>query len=93
MQFTQASLILAYLAAFTIAAPTPNPAAEAEAEAVAAAVLETRQSVGITSNEYTRFGCRPVIFFFARGSTEIGNMVSDFARSFLQTMPSMLRQL
>jgi len=40
--------------------------------------IEVRQStnVGITANEYTRGGCKDVIFFFARGSTEIGNMVS-----------------
>jgi cutinase len=38
--------------------------------------LETRQNTGITENEYTRGGCRDTIFFFARGSTKIGNMVS-----------------
>jgi hypothetical protein len=39
-------------------------------------VIEERQSTtGITSNEYTQLGCRNVIFFFARGSTEVGNMV------------------
>ncbi|PVH72405.1 carbohydrate esterase family 5 protein [Cadophora sp. DSE1049] len=40
--------------------------------------LEVRQStnVGITANEYTRGGCKDVIFFFARGSTEVGNMGS-----------------
>jgi cutinase len=43
---------------------------------VFAAPLEARQSTGITENEYTRSGCRQVIFFFARGSTEVGNMVS-----------------
>jgi hypothetical protein len=41
-----------------------------------ASPLEIRQSTGITENEYTRSGCRNVIFFFARGSTEVGNMVS-----------------
>lgn len=37
--------------------------------------LEKRQTA-TTSNEFTRFGCRNVLFFFARGSTEPGNMVS-----------------
>jgi len=77
MQFTQAAIILSYFAAFSVAAPVAEPAPVPEAVAVEAAVLEARQSVGITSNEYTRFGCRQVIFFFARGSTEVGNMVSD----------------
>lgn len=72
MQFTQASLILSYLATFSIAAPLAAPAPEEVAAETA--VLEARQNVGITSNEYDRYGCRPVIFFFARGSTELGNM-------------------
>lgn len=40
--------------------------------------VEIRQStnVGTTANEYTRGGCKDIIFFFARGSTEVGNMVS-----------------
>jgi hypothetical protein len=75
MQFTQATLILSYLAAFSIAAPLAAPAPEEVAAETA--VLEARQNVGITSNEYDRYGCRPVIFFFARGSTELGNMVSS----------------
>lgn len=37
--------------------------------------LEVRQrTVGSTAKEFTVSGCRPVILFFARGSTEIGNM-------------------
>ncbi|EPS36977.1 hypothetical protein H072_9426 [Dactylellina haptotyla CBS 200.50] len=60
-------LLIASLAALAAAVPTPI---EGEVE------LEKRQSVGITANEYTRYGCRPVIFFFARGSTEVGNMGS-----------------
>ncbi|KAK0748955.1 cutinase-2 [Schizothecium vesticola] len=37
--------------------------------------LEARQrTVGSTAKEFTVSGCRPVIMFFARGSTEIGNM-------------------
>lgn len=36
---------------------------------------EARQlTVGSTAKEFTVSGCRPVIMFFARGSTEIGNM-------------------
>ncbi|KAL2062485.1 hypothetical protein VTL71DRAFT_6751 [Oculimacula yallundae] len=58
-----ASFIVSLLAGFISA----NPIA-----------LEVRQStnVGITANEFTRGGCKPVIFVFARGSTEIGNMGS-----------------
>lgn len=37
--------------------------------------LQSRQT-GIIAKEYTQGGCRDVIFIFARGSTEIGNMVS-----------------
>lgn len=44
--------------------------------AAPAVELEVRQSVGTTENEFTRFGCRNVLFFFARGSTEAGNLVS-----------------
>jgi len=58
-------LFVAAFAALAAAAPTP-----ADGE------LAIRQSVGITANEYTRSGCKPVIFFFARGSTEVGNMGS-----------------
>jgi cutinase len=43
--------------------------------AAPATELEARQTVGTTENEFTRYGCRDVIFFFARGSTEVGNMV------------------
>jgi len=38
-----------------------------------ASPIEVRR-VGITSNEFTAFGCRPIIMLFARGSTEVGNM-------------------
>ncbi|KAM7192312.1 Cutinase domain containing protein [Naviculisporaceae sp. PSN 640] len=30
--------------------------------------------VGTTATEFTDRGCRPIIMFFARGSTEVGNM-------------------
>jgi hypothetical protein len=49
------------------------------ASIVAGNPIETRQfgnSVGTTANEFTQGGCKPVIFFFARGTTEVGNMVS-----------------
>lgn len=40
-------------------------------------LLSERQSTtGISSNEFTLLGCRPVIFLFARGSSEVGNMGS-----------------
>ncbi|KAK6347887.1 hypothetical protein TWF718_005707 [Orbilia javanica] len=60
-------LIIATLAALATAAPAPVGLETG---------LEKRQSVGITENEYTRGGCRRVIFFFARGSTEVGNLGS-----------------
>ena len=69
MQFSQAAFILAYLAALSTAAPVSEPIS------APASILESRQSVRITENEYTIYGCRPVIFFFARGSSEVGNMV------------------
>ena len=56
------AILVSLLAAFVAAAPVE---------------LEERQSstVGSTANEYTQYGCKKVIFFFARGSTETGNMV------------------
>jgi cutinase len=39
-------------------------------------VQEKRQYTGLTENEFTLGGCRDVIFIWARGSTESGNMVS-----------------
>jgi cutinase len=58
-----ASLIVSLLAGIVTASPLS---------------VEVRQStnVGTTANEYTRGGCKDIIFFFARGSTEVGNMVS-----------------
>jgi cutinase len=59
------SLLILALAALSVANP------------VAVAIIEERQSTtGTTSNEFTQLGCRDVLFFFARGSTEVGNMVS-----------------
>ncbi|KAF2624225.1 carbohydrate esterase family 5 protein [Macroventuria anomochaeta] len=44
----------------------------------AASPLETRQfglgGTGSTSNEFSQGGCRDILFAWARGSTEIGNM-------------------
>jgi cutinase len=43
----------------------------------AAAPLESRQlfgGTGSSSSEFSRGGCRDILFAFARGSTEIGNM-------------------
>lgn len=64
-----------FLATAALAAPVTEPALDPiDIEAIAD--LETRQfSSGTTSNEFTSGGCRDVIFFFARGSTEAGNMV------------------
>lgn len=43
----------------------------------AATPIEKRQrGTGSTANEFTQGGCKDVMFAFARGSTEIGNMVS-----------------
>jgi hypothetical protein len=45
---------------------------------VSALAVERRQfGTSTTSNELTSGSCKPVIFIFARGSTEIGNMVSS----------------
>lgn len=71
-----AVILTTLLAAFVAAAPIAEP--EADVRAIVAAEIAARQSsnLSITANEYDRYGCKPVIFFFARGSTEIGNMVS-----------------
>jgi opacity protein-like surface antigen len=83
--FTTATAALAALAATALAAPVAEPVAVAEP----ATEIERRQSVGTTANEFTRFGCRDVLFFFARGSTEVGNMVG-----FLNTLqPRILTSL
>ncbi|KAK5955893.1 hypothetical protein OHC33_003535 [Knufia fluminis] len=45
----------------------------------AAGPIDTRQlldRVGTTENEFSLRGCRDIIFFFARGSSEVGNMGS-----------------
>ena len=67
--------LLAALVATTIAIPVPEPIAEPEIDVYALAGIERRQTVGTTANEFKNGGCRDVIWFFARGSTEVGNMV------------------
>ncbi|KAJ4298005.1 hypothetical protein N0V90_005904 [Kalmusia sp. IMI 367209] len=42
--------------------------------ALAAATPLEKRKTGSTSNEFTQGGCRDVMFAFARGSTETGNM-------------------
>jgi hypothetical protein len=43
-----------------------------------ASPVEVRQigGTGTTSNEFSEGGCKEILFAWARGSTEIGNMVS-----------------
>jgi hypothetical protein len=43
--------------------------------AAAPVELLERKTYGTTSNEYTTGGCKGVILFFARGSTQEGNLV------------------
>jgi cutinase len=43
-----------------------------------ASPIEVRQLIGgtgATSSEFSRGGCKEILFAWARGSTEIGNMV------------------
>ncbi|KAK3397694.1 cutinase-domain-containing protein [Sordaria brevicollis] len=61
------SFVALSLAALALANPLPVPNEPA--------ILNERQTqTTITATEFTRLGCRPVIFLFARGSTEVGNM-------------------
>lgn len=34
-----------------------------------------QRDIGLTANEYVEGGCKDVIFFFARGTNQDGNMV------------------
>ena len=72
MKFTAALLSLA---AYVAAAPVTE--------------LIERQigAVGTTANELSVGSCRDIIFIFARGSTEIGNLVSGPSMSQSVTCP------
>ncbi|KAL3428325.1 cutinase [Phlyctema vagabunda] len=81
------AFVLSMLASLVIGAPfeadvvetSQITARQLEAKALNDALIQSRQignAVGITENEYTLGGCRDIIFFFARGSTEVGNMGS-----------------
>lgn len=72
MKFTT---ILSLFVAATVALPTSNPLSEREV----LAELEKRQSGSITRDDLSNgasSACPPVIFIYARGSTELGNLVS-----------------
>ncbi|TDZ38558.1 putative cutinase 1 [Colletotrichum spinosum] len=58
------------LAAFITANPIPLIL---QNDAVKGARIESR-ATGLTSKEFTRGGCRDIIFIYARGSTQLGNM-------------------
>lgn len=42
----------------------------------AASPIDKRQTILLNANEFVNGGCRDTIVFFARGTTEAGNMVS-----------------
>ncbi|KAI1212115.1 carbohydrate esterase family 5 protein [Annulohypoxylon truncatum] len=50
---------------------------KARQTASAAGSIQRRQSTGDTANEFLDGGCRDVIFIFARGSTQDGNIGDD----------------
>jgi hypothetical protein len=55
-----------------------------------ASPIETRQLLGGTgtsASEFSRGGCREILFAWARGSTEIGNMVRSPFPTTLQSSP------
>lgn len=62
------SLLVGALATLAVASPVPAPAPEA-------GQLQTRQFMD--SNDLTSGSCKDVTLVFARGSTELGNMVSS----------------
>lgn len=64
------TFLICYVA-LVAAAPVAEPAIDIN-EVVR---IERRQAVGTTADEFKTGGCRDVIWFFARGSTEVGNMV------------------
>lgn len=67
--------VLSFFTAASVALPTSNPSSELEVRAE----LEERQSGSITRDDLSNgasSACPPVIFIYARGSTELGNLVS-----------------
>ncbi|OTB09853.1 carbohydrate esterase family 5 protein [Daldinia sp. EC12] len=78
------SLLVATLATTSVAAPLVLDYSEATIEKLkghqAAAIkssTEVLQAAGTTENEFLEGGCRDVIFIFARGSTQDGNIGDD----------------
>ncbi|KAI1077745.1 carbohydrate esterase family 5 protein [Whalleya microplaca] len=77
------SLLSATLVVFTSAIPltldySEDAIAKLKAKAVGSSSgLQPRQSTGTTANEFLEGGCRDVIFIFARGSTQDGNIGDD----------------
>ncbi|KAI2463883.1 carbohydrate esterase family 5 protein [Annulohypoxylon bovei var. microspora] len=78
------TLLSATLVAFTAASPlvldySESTIAKLKARQTvnAAANIQRRQSTGTTANEFLEGGCRDVIFIFARGSTQDGNIGDD----------------
>ncbi|KAI1445515.1 carbohydrate esterase family 5 protein [Annulohypoxylon stygium] len=78
------TLFSAALAVSTTASPLTLDYSEstiakvkARQTAGAAASIRRRQSAGTTENEFLDGGCRDVIFIFARGSTQDGNIGDD----------------
>lgn len=70
MTISLRALLVAALATVALATPVPNANPEADI------ALERRQ---ITNSKDLENGdCKPVAFIFARGSTETGNMVSNY---------------
>jgi cutinase len=86
----KAITLLVALAATAVALPVAEPITKPEVDVQD---LERRQSVGTTSNEFKNGGCRDIIWFFARGSTEVGNMVRNLSLQSFDTtscLPSAL---
>ncbi|KAI1372499.1 carbohydrate esterase family 5 protein [Hypoxylon crocopeplum] len=78
------SFVSAALVAFTTAIPLTLDYSESTIAklkqrqlAVGSASIQRRQSTGTTANEFLEGGCRDVIFIYARGSTQDGNVGDD----------------